>query len=87
MWTVKESLAKALQLDLMDALRSCELIVDGPQWQARAPTRARGSISVYQPRAELTLAVVCIGATLPIEIWSWPPQQPAAWPLIAAISL
>lgn len=87
MWTVKEALAKALQLDLMDALRTCVLMVDGPQWRARAPTPASGSISVYQPRTELTLSVVCIGATVPIETWSWPPQQPASWPLIAAISL
>ena len=87
MWTVKEALAKALRLDLMDALRSCELIVDGPQWRARAPTPATGSISVYQPRTELTLSVVSIGASVPIETWSWPPQQPASWPLIAAIAL
>ena len=29
-------------------------------------------------------SVMCIGATVPIECSSWPPQQPAAWPLIAA---
>ena len=87
MWTVKEALAKALRLDLMDALRSCELIVDGPQWRARAPTPATGCISVYQPRTELTLSVVSIGASVPIETWSWPPQRPASWPLIAAIAL
>ena len=87
MWTVKEALAKALRLDLMDALRSCELIVDGKQWRARAPTSASGSISVYQPGVELTLAVACVGATVPVETWSWPPQQPASWPLIAAIAL
>ena len=87
MWTVKEALAKALQLPLLEALRSCVLIVDGPQWQVRAPAPAAGCVAVYQPRVELTLAVVCIGETLPIESWSWPPQQPAAWPLIAAIAL
>jgi phosphopantetheinyl transferase (holo-ACP synthase) len=87
MWTVKEALAKALQLPLLEALRSCVLIVDGPQWQVRAPTSAAGCVAVYQPRVELTLAVACIGETLPIESWSWPPQQPAAWPLIAAIAL
>jgi 4'-phosphopantetheinyl transferase len=87
MWTVKEALAKALQLPLLEALRSCVLIVDGPQWQVRAPTPAAGCVAVYQPRVELTLAVACIGETLPIESWSWPPQQPATWPLIAAIAL
>ena len=67
MWTVKEALAKALQLNLLDALHSCELIVDGPAWQARIPTTAAGCIAVYQPRTDLTLAVACIGASVPIE--------------------
>ena len=87
MWTVKEALAKALQLPLLDALRSCVLLVDGTEWQVRAPTPAGGRVAVYQPRAGLTLAVACIGESLPIETWSWPPQQPATWPLIAAIAL
>jgi hypothetical protein len=87
MWTVKEALAKALQLHLLEALRSCVLVVDGPAWQVRAPTSAVGCIAVYQPRADLTLAVACIGATVPIECWSWPPQRPASWLLSAAISL
>lgn len=96
MWTVKEALAKALQLPLLEALRSCELLLDGPAWQVRVPASAVGCIAVYQPRTELTLAVACIApagacdyldATVPIETWSWPPQRPASWPLIAAISL
>lgn len=87
MWTVKEALAKALQLPLLEALRSCELLLDGPAWQVRVPTSAVGCIAVYQPRTELTLAVACIGATVAIDSWSWPPQRPASWPLIAAISL
>ena len=87
MWTVKEALAKALQLPLLEALRSCVLLVEGHDWQIRLPTSAHGCIAVYQPRAELTLAVACIGGTVPIESWSWPPHQPATWPLIAAIAL
>jgi phosphopantetheinyl transferase (holo-ACP synthase) len=86
-WTVKEALAKVLQLPLMEALRSCEVLVDGQQWQVRAPTTDVGGVVLYQPRAELTLAVAWIGAKLPIETWEWPPQRPASWPLIAAISL
>jgi 4'-phosphopantetheinyl transferase len=87
MWTVKEALAKVLQLPLMEALRSCEVVVDGAQWQVRVPNSAAGCVVVYQPRAELTLAVAWIGAKLPIQTWCWPPQQPASWPLIAAVSL
>jgi hypothetical protein len=86
-WTVKEALAKALGLPLMAALRSCEVIVDGPLWQVRAPMTAAGGVVLYRPRADLTLAVAWIGAELPIETWCWPPRQPASWPVIAAISL
>jgi len=86
-WTVKEALAKVLQLPLMEALRSCEVLVDGPQWEVRAPTTDAGGVVLYQPRPELTLAMAWIGAKLPIETWTWPPQRPASWPLIAAISL
>jgi phosphopantetheinyl transferase (holo-ACP synthase) len=87
MWTVKEALAKALQLPLLEALRSCVLVVDGPEWQIRTPRLAAGCVAVYRPRLELTLAVACIGNRVPIESWSWPPQQPATWPLTAAIAL
>ena len=87
MWTIKEALAKALQLNLLEALHSCEVTVDGPTWRTCIPTSAAGCIAVYQPRTDLTLAVACIGATVPIESWSWPPRRPASWPLIAAISL
>jgi hypothetical protein len=86
-WTVKEALAKVLQLPLMEALRSCEVLVDGPQWQIRAPMTGAGGVVLYRPRADLTLAVAWIGAKLPIQTWDWPPQRPTSWPLIAAISL
>lgn len=87
MWTVKEALAKALQAPLLEALRSYELAMSGPAWQVRLPIATAGCVAVYQPRAELTLAVACIGAAMSIETWVWPPRQPAAWPLIAAIGL
>jgi hypothetical protein len=86
-WTVKEALAKVLQLPLMEALSSCEVMIDGPEWQVRAPVPEAGGVVVYQPSSDLTLAVAWIGEKLPIETWDWPPQRPASWPLIAAVSL
>lgn len=86
-WTVKEALAKVLQLPLMEALSSCEVEIDGREWQVRAPMPEAGGVVLYQPSADLTLAVAWVGATLPIEAWDWPPQRPASWPLIAAIAL
>jgi hypothetical protein len=76
-----------LQLHLTEALRSCEVLVNGLEWQVRAPLTAAGCVVVYQPRADFTLAAAWIGASLPIETWCWPPQQLTSWPLIAAISL
>jgi phosphopantetheinyl transferase (holo-ACP synthase) len=87
MWTVKEALAKALQLPLLEALRCCEVSVADQVWRARIPTSAAGCIRVYEPQPNLTLAVACIGGTPAFEIWDWPPRAPASWPLIAAISL
>lgn len=96
LWTVKEALAKALQLPLMEALRCCEILVSGPAWQGRIPGSQQGYAVVYEPRPELTLAVACIApagtqsssvAAPRIDTWTWPPQQPASWPLIAAIAL
>ena len=87
-WTVKEALAKALQLPLDGraalAARSWSTDRSG---RSRHRRRTPGGVVLYQPRADLTLAVAWIGAKLPIETWDWPPQQPASWPLIAAISL
>ncbi len=87
MWTIKEALAKALQLGLLVALRRCEVAIQAGGWQVRIPAPTAGCVAVYQPRTDLTLAVACIGASLAFETWSWPPQQPAAWPLIASASL
>jgi phosphopantetheinyl transferase (holo-ACP synthase) len=87
MWTVKEALAKALQLPLFEALRCCEVAVGASAWQVRMPHSAAGIVRVYQPRVNFTLAVACIDATPSISSWSWPPQRMESWPLIAAISL
>jgi len=87
MWTVKEALAKALQLPLLEALRRFEVQVQGTVWRVEVPVSDPGCVAVYQPRPELTLAVACIGAAAAIETWSFPPPRPAGWPLIAAISL
>jgi phosphopantetheinyl transferase (holo-ACP synthase) len=87
MWTIKEALAKALQLGLLVALRRCEVAIEAGGWQVRIPAPAGGSVAVYQPRTDLTLAVACIGENVAFETWNWPPQEPAAWPLIASASL
>lgn len=89
LWTMKEALAKALQLDLLEALRQCQFVQRGQDWHGCAPTSTAGFVAVFRPRHDMSLAVACIGGGHPASIrkWSWPPQLAASWPLIAAISL
>jgi phosphopantetheinyl transferase len=92
LWTMKEALAKALRLNLIDALRQCVFVrplEDSPgesSWTGSAPTPSPWSVQVFQPRAGFFLAAACIGAgSAPsLQTWEWPPQQAASWPLIAA---
>lgn len=86
LWTLKESFAKALQLDLVDALRQCVFWNEGGQWRGQVPTRAAWSAVVFQPRPHLFLAAACIAeqGLLPIQAWEWPPKQRGDWPRVAA---
>lgn len=86
LWTLKESLAKALRLDLIDALRQCVFTLTPAGWHGRAPTEMPWSAAVFQPRPGAFLAVVCVGiAEMPaLSKWEWPPRQAGNWPLIAA---
>ena len=98
LWTMKEALAKALRLNLIDALRQC-VFTGAPEavaaasiwpsasiWSGSAPTPSPWAIQVFQPRAGFFLAAACVGAGHPqaLRTWEWPPQQAARWPVIAA---
>lgn len=85
LWTLKESFAKALQLELVDALRQCVFWFEDGEWRGQLPTSAAWSAAVLQPRPQLFLAVASVGAQpLPrLQRWEWPPLQRGDWPLIA----
>lgn len=85
LWTLKESFAKALQLDLIDALRQCVFWNEAGAWHGEVPTKEAWSATVFQPRPHLCLAAACIGAreTPPFQQWEWPPKQRGDWPVIA----
>ncbi|MBL8267640.1 4'-phosphopantetheinyl transferase family protein [Steroidobacter sp.] len=87
LWTLKESFAKALRLELVAALRRCVFWNEGAEWHGRVPTGAAWSAAVFQPRSEIFVAAACIGETtlMPLQLWEWPPQRRADWPLIAAV--
>lgn len=86
LWTLKESFAKALQMELVDALRQCVFWKDGKAWQGRVPTSTPWAAAVFQPRSDLFLAAAWLGdATVAaLELWEWPPKVRGEWPLIAA---
>lgn len=88
LWTLKESLAKALQLSLVDALRQCVFTRTAVGWAGSAPTQMPWSAQVFRPRAGFFLAAACVGASVPppLQQWEWPPQQAANWPVIACVA-
>jgi phosphopantetheinyl transferase len=85
LWTLKEALGKALQLNLLDALRQCVFTRDMNGWSGSAPTSAAWSAQVFRARADFVLAAAYVGVSSPpaLNRWEWPPQRAAEWPVIA----
>ena len=85
LWTLKEALGKALQLNLLDALRQCVFTRDMNGWSGSAPTTSPWSAQVFRARADfvLTAAYVGVSEPPPLTRWDWPPQRAAEWPVIA----
>jgi 4'-phosphopantetheinyl transferase len=86
LWTLKEALGKALQLNLLDALGQCVFTRDVNGWSGNAPTSLPWSTQVFRARANFVLAAAFVGISAPplLHRWDWPPQRAAEWPLIAA---
>lgn len=85
LWTLKEALGKALQLNLLDALRHCVFTRNLTGWTGSAPTSAAWSAQVFRARADFVLAAAYVGVSAPppLKRWDWPPQRQAEWPVIA----
>jgi 4'-phosphopantetheinyl transferase superfamily len=85
LWTLKEALAKALQLNLLNALRECEFEIADDRWSGCAPGRG-GSFSVFRPRPDFTLAAVCIGDSCAgaLRTMEWPMAMQRPWPQVTA---
>lgn len=88
LWTLKEAFAKALGLELVDALRQCAFWHDAGEWHGRVPTTAAWEAAVFRPRPSIFLAAAWIGGSgrARLQQWEWPPKQPSDWPLIASAS-
>lgn len=88
LWTLKEAFAKALGLDLVDALRQCVFWGEQGEWHGRVPTTTAWGAAVFQPRPGIFLAAAWVGGPgrAHLQQWEWPPMQRAEWPLIACVS-
>lgn len=85
LWTLKESFAKALQLNLVDALRQCVFWIDEGEWRGHVPTASAWSAAAFQPQPDIFIAAAWIGGeAASLDTWEWPPEQRGDWPLIAA---
>jgi len=87
LWTLKEALGKALQLNLLDSLKQCVFTRDLNGWRGSAPTTEPWSAQVFRAPGNFILAAAFVGVSPPpaLNRWEWPPQRAAEWPLIAAV--
>jgi hypothetical protein len=98
LWVMKEAFAKALQLPLLEALRSCIFNQRGSSWFGSVPTRHCWSVLAFEPRPKISLAIACVanqaeglartGLEASIETREWPlaPPDGWCWPRMAAIT-
>jgi 4'-phosphopantetheinyl transferase len=88
LWVMKEALAKALQLPLLEALRRCTFTASVPaQWRGSAPTLQRWRVRAFQPHENFSLAVALVGDDLPgtLDAFEWPPRRQAQWRPTASV--
>lgn len=84
-WVMKEALAKALQIPLLEAARECSFIEREGRWMGRAPCTSPWRIRACEPATDLSLAVAVVGPGCEADMasWEWPPLRPAQWPMAA----
>jgi phosphopantetheinyl transferase len=82
LWTLKEAFAKALALPLLEATRTCTFEPAGDALHATIPTSERWSARVFEPRPNVSLAVVVLGSDtqLALRTCEWPPATEQRWP-------
>ena len=89
LWVMKEALAKALRLRLMDALANCVITHTQVGWRGTIPTTHPWRLDVFEPQPDLSLAVACVGAGaggVRMQCAQWPPSRHADWPIAASFS-
>ncbi|HWK72648.1 MAG TPA: 4'-phosphopantetheinyl transferase superfamily protein [Povalibacter sp.] len=84
MWVFKEAAAKALRLDLPDALRGCVLVPRPDGRTGVVPTDEPWAAWIYQPRPGLSLAAIQVGGAPEREplCGEWT-ESTVSWPAVA----
>jgi 4'-phosphopantetheinyl transferase len=85
LWVMKEALAKALQIPLLEALRHC-VFARGPHgWTGTVNTRCSWRLAVFAPRPNfsLALATVDMNGEMRVRAHEWPIQRAAQWRTLA----
>jgi len=86
-WTLKEAFAKALRLELVDALRQCRLIDATGARRAEVPTTRHWRAVVLAPRPQLMLTVAQVSESLEplrraLHTVEWPSPRATEWPVL-----
>jgi phosphopantetheinyl transferase len=81
LWVLKEACAKALRLELLDALRTCVFTIEDEISAGALPTRQPWQAYVWRVRPEMSLGVVVLGAKQPLQVeqLEWPQASAGAW--------
>jgi phosphopantetheinyl transferase len=81
LWVLKEACAKALGLNLVDALRECVFRIEDGIVGGRLPTRAAWRAYVWRARPDLSLGAVVLGSEQPFSVRhiEWPQESAASW--------
>jgi 4'-phosphopantetheinyl transferase len=91
LWTLKESAAKALGIDLLVATRQCRFLREADGWHGKLPTARSWTAWTFAPRADLILSALLVGqrgARLPqplVRLQEWPGVRQVAWRRLASI--
>lgn len=83
LWVMKEALAKALDLPLLEALAHCTFTCHEGVWRGAVPCERPWAVFLYEPRAGLSLALAASTAR-PLaapRVYEWPPGRPGTWPM------
>jgi hypothetical protein len=91
LWTLKEAFAKALQLPLVDALRLCRCDTVSSGQGAEVPTPLCWRATIFAPRPELRLSLVCTARTADLLATSfstleWPRPRTTDWRIVRRLA-